>query len=73
MPRWAIIDRKTGLVLNVIEAEENFINELQKRDVIVIDEKTSKKPEEVYIIRTEIASKNDIVINGKVYRYTGEI
>lgn len=74
MARWAIIDRATGLVLNVIEAEENFINELKKRDVIVIDANISKKPEEVHIIQTEVASKDDIILNKKeVYRKAGEL
>lgn len=74
MARWAIIDRATGLVLNVIEAEENFINELKNKSIIVIDANISKKPEEVHIIQTEVASKDDIILNKKeVYRKAGEL
>lgn len=73
MARWAIVDKKTGIVLNVIEADVEFIEQLKQQKFILIEENVVKRPEEVEIIQSEIASKNDIVINGKVYRYTGEI
>lgn len=73
MARWAIIDKKTGLVLNVIEADAEFIEQLKQQEFILIEENVVKRPEEVEIIQSEVANKEDIVIDGKVYRYTGEI
>ncbi|MEM1660856.1 MAG: hypothetical protein QXR17_06940 [Candidatus Bathyarchaeia archaeon] len=73
MARWAIIDKETGVVLNAIEADVEFIEQLKQQEFILVEKDVVKRPEEVEIIESEIASKDDIVINGKVYRYAGGI
>ncbi|MEM4676016.1 MAG: hypothetical protein QXM12_06985 [Nitrososphaerota archaeon] len=74
MQRWAIIDKETGEVLNVIVADEAFINQLKEKPQIVIDENTVKRPDEVEFVLSEIASVGDIVVDGKkIYRQVGEL
>lgn len=70
MGRYAIIDKQTGKVLNVIEAEQSFF---ESKPLLVDAEGKLIDWEQAEVVQSEVASVGDIVINGQVYRYQGEL
>ncbi|MEM0485582.1 MAG: hypothetical protein QXD29_01820 [Thermoplasmata archaeon] len=65
MARWAIIDKRNNKVINVIEAEDDFINSLTH-----FPDKDGNlwSVQDLLLIKTDKGSVDDIYIDGKFYR-----
>lgn len=70
MGRYAIIDKATGKVLNVIEAEPQFF----KANSAILDiEGKVVDLDKVEYVESQTASAGDIVVEGVVYRRVEEV
>ncbi len=65
MARWAIIDKRNNKVINVIEAEDDFIN---SQTHFPDKDGNLWSVQDLLLIKTDKGSVDDIYIDGKFYR-----